>query len=135
MNDPNLLRDAIEAFMATRDAGCQLHDCVRAVLDVAESRLDGLSGPGMEILSFVEADPGEKGPEIHLKGPDKHPWTLETVALTPNIFVAAHPSGNGFVAVHARGHHQWLRHSDCDCSLEVIDITADVGPPITGAVN
>ena len=131
----NLLRDAIKAFIGARDAGSPLHDCVRAVLDVAESQLDGLSGPGMEILSFVEADPGEKGPEIGLEGPDKHAWTLETVALTPNIFVAAHPSGNGFVAAHARGHHQWLRHSDCDCSLEVVDITADVGPPARSLVN
>ena len=135
MEDPNLLRDAIKAFIGARDAGCQLHDCVRAVLDVAESQLDGLSGPGMEILSLVEAKPGEQGPEIDLKGPDDQAWTLETVALTPGVFVAAHPSGNGFVAVHARGHHQWMRHSDCDCSLEVVDITAEVGPPTKGAVN
>ena len=135
MNDPNLLRDAIEAFMATRDAGCQLHDCVRAVLDVADGRLDTMSGPGMEIVSFVEVKPGERGPEIGLKDHDNQTWTLATVALTPAIFVAAHPSGNGFVAAHARGSHQWMRHSDCDCSLEVVDITAEVGPPTKGAVN
>ena len=135
MNDPNLLRDAIEAFMATRDAGCQLHDCVRAVLDVADGRLDTVSGPGMEIVSFVEPNPGEEGPEISLRDARNGTWNLETVALTSDIFVAGHPSGNGFIAVHGRGLHQWFRHSDCECRLEVIDITADVGMPVTGAVN
>ena len=128
MNDPGLFRDAIKAFIAARDAGCPLHDCVRAVLDVADSQSDTLSGAGTEILSLVEAKPGEPGPEIDLKIPDDQTWTLETVALTPGIFIAAHPSGNGFVAAHARGHHQWLRHSDCDCALEVVDITAEIGP-------
>jgi hypothetical protein len=60
---------------------------------------------------------------------------LETIALTHDIFVAAHPSGKGFVAVQAQGFHQWLRHSDCECRLEVVDISADVGLPMTGAVN
>jgi hypothetical protein len=135
MNDPDLFRDAIKAFIAARDAGCPLHDCVRAVLDVAESQSDSLSGAGMEILSLVETKPGEPKPEIGLKIPDDQTWTLETVALTSGIFVAAHPSGNGFVAAHARGHHQWLRHSDCDCALEVVDITAEVGPPMKHAVD
>jgi hypothetical protein len=89
----------------------------------------------MEIVRFVEPEPGETGPKISLKGPDNEAWTLGTVALTPNIFVSAHPSGNGFVAVHARGFHQWLRHSDGDCSLEVVDITSEVGPPEKGVVN
>jgi len=135
MDDPDLFRDAIKAFVDARDAGCPLHDCIRAVLDVAESGLDGLSGPGMEILSFVEAKPGERGPEIGLKGPHNQTWTLETVALTHGVFVAAHPSGNGFVASHARGRHQWVRHSECDCALEVVDITAKVGHPINGPIN
>jgi hypothetical protein len=135
MDTEDLLRDAIIAFMSARDAGCQLHDCVRAVLDVAEDRGQGMSGPGMEIVSFIDAVPDEKGPEISLKNASNERWTLETVALTPGIFVAAHPSGNGFVAVHAGGFHQWWRHSDGECDLEVVDITADVGPPVKGAIN
>jgi hypothetical protein len=87
MEDKNLLRDAIEAFMATRDAGHPLHDCVRAVLDVADGRLDAMIGPGMEIVSFVEAKPGERGPEIGLREQDNHSWTLETMALTPSAEV------------------------------------------------
>jgi hypothetical protein len=83
MNDADLFRDAVKAFIAARDAGCPLHDCVRAVLDVAESQSDSLSGAGMEIVSLVEAKPGEPGPEIDLKMPDDQTWTLETVALTP----------------------------------------------------
>lgn len=125
MDDADLFRDAISAFIAARNAGCPLHDCVAAVLDVAERGVDGRSGPGMEIVSFVDAKPGERGPEIGLKGPENQAWTLETVALTPAIFVAA----------HARGLHQWMRHSDCDHHLEVVDITADVGPGFGRTAN
>jgi hypothetical protein len=122
--DHLLLEASILAFESARDAGHGLPECLRAVLNVAAPR--DVAGPGMEIVSFVEPEPGEAGPEISLSGPDNEVWTLETVALTPGIFVAAHPSGNGFVAVHAGGFHQWLRHSDCDCALEVVDITAEV---------
>jgi hypothetical protein len=131
--DDLLLEASILAFESARDAGHALPECLRAVLDVAVPQ--DVTGPGMEIVSFVEPEPGETGPKISLRGPDTEPWTLETVALTPHIFVAAHPSGNGFVAVHARGFHQWLRHSDCDCALEVVDITAEVGPPTKGPIN
>jgi hypothetical protein len=127
-----LLEACIAAFNSERDAGHELPDCLRAVLNVAAPW--EVSGPGVGIVSFVEPDPGEKGPDISLKDADNEAWNLGTVALTPDIFVVGHPSGNGFVAVHARGFHQWLRHSDCDCSLEVVDITADVGPFVKSAI-
>ena len=131
--DDFLLEAAIAAFESARDCGHELRECLRAVLNVAAPR--DISGPGMEIVSFVEPNPGEEGPEISLRDSRNGTWNLETVALTSDIFVAGHPSGNGFIAVHGRGLHQWFRHSDCECRLEVIDITADVGLPVTGAVN
>lgn len=52
------------AFESARDAGHELSECIRAVLKVAAPQ--DVSGPGMSIVSFVEPDPGEAGPEVSL---------------------------------------------------------------------
>ncbi len=130
--DDFLLEASIAAFESARDCGHELRDCLRAVLNVAAPREHG---PGMCFVSFVEPDPGEEGPEISLKDARNGTCTLETVALTSDLFVAPHPTGNGFVAVHARGFHKWLRHSDCECRLEVVDISRNVGLPVKGGLN
>jgi len=132
ITDDFLLEASIAAFESARDRGHELRECLRAVLNVAAPREHG---PGICIVSFVEPNPGEEGPEISLKGARNGACNLETVALTSDIFVAAHPSGNGFVAVHARGFHKWLRHGDCGCRLEVVDIAADVGLPVNEGLN
>ena len=131
--DDFLLEACIAAFDAARDAGHETPECLRAVLKVAVP--PQVHGPGMCIVGFVEPSPGEEGPDISLKDPKNEAWNLETIALTPDLYVAAHPSGNGFVAVHARGLHQWLRHSDCECRLEVVDISRDVGLPVKDATH
>ena len=133
MDNEHLLKDAIAAFNSARDAGYELPECLRAVLNVAAPR--DVSGPGMGIVSLEELNPGEEGPEISLRDADHRACKLKTVALSSDIYVAPHPSGNGFVAVHAGGFHQWVRQGGCDYHLEVVDISADVGPPIKGAIN
>ena len=61
MDNEHLLKDAIAAFNSARDAGYELPECLRAVLNVAVPR--DVSGPGVGIVSFVEPNPGEEGPE------------------------------------------------------------------------
>ena len=105
--DDFLFEACIEVFNSERDAGHELRECLRAVLNVAAPR--HVPGPGMCIVSFVEPSPGEEGPEISLRDARNGTCNLKTVALSSDTYVAPHPSGNGFVAVNARGFHQWVR--------------------------
>ena len=79
--DDFLLEASIAAFESARDCGHELRECLRVVLNVAAPREHG---PGMGIVSLVEPNPGEEGPEISLKDPNNEAWNLETIALTPD---------------------------------------------------
>jgi hypothetical protein len=66
---------------------------------------------------------GLEGPRVHLADPKNGEWGLRSVILYEGLHMAAHPNGNGFIAIRAGYRPLWLRHGD-DCSLEVVDVTA-----------
>lgn len=77
------------------------------------------SGPNF----IPDASSGLRGPQVHLADPRNGEWSLTSVILYEGIHLAAHPNGNGFIAVRAGYRPLWLRHAD-DCSLEVADVDA-----------
>lgn len=80
-------------------------------------------GEGGRPKFMSDESSGLEGPRVHLADSRNGEWGLPSVILYEGLHMAAHPNGNGFIAIRAGYRPLWLRHAD-DCSLEVVDVTA-----------